>query len=215
MVIKQSLPSWSEDAFEPHVSAETMYVHIHKLHKGYVDKLNAKFKNTDLLAQRPSVVLKDIEGYVDRKNQQFYRDMMGGNVAHTLLWNSITPDNSANTAKSRFLAYYDLSKEELRSNIVKYGLERFGSGWVWGCVDKDGVFLMYSTKNHDTPFMRKHTPIFCIDVWEHAYFLDSHGNKKKWLDYITTKLDYPQIDKFFSHAKKGSARFLDDMILGK
>ena len=41
--LKQCLPLWSLDSFEPHISTETMFVHVNQLHKGYVDKLNAKF----------------------------------------------------------------------------------------------------------------------------------------------------------------------------
>ena len=82
--LKQCLPLWSLDSFEPHISTETMFVHVNQLHKGYVDKLNAKF-SPRVLSIPPSVILGDLNSYFDtHEDREFYRNQMGGNVTHTL-----------------------------------------------------------------------------------------------------------------------------------
>ena len=48
---------------------------------------------------------------------------------------------------------------------------RFGSGWAWLVVNKDGKLEVTSTANQDNPLLEGKTAILCLDVWEHAYYL--------------------------------------------
>jgi Fe-Mn family superoxide dismutase len=196
--IKINLPSWQMDAFEPLVSSETMYVHVHKLHKGYVDKLNKRFLSKKILNIPPSVVLNDLKGYLDEKDQDFYRNMMGGNLTHTLFWKILNPKPN-HKYKSKLLSDFGISKKEFINEIINEGMTQFGSGWVWVCIDQGGRLKIYSTKNHDTPYMRGYQPLICVDLWEHAYFLDQYGDRKKWLENITQFLDFEMIDKIYTH----------------
>lgn len=213
-MLTQSLPSWDIRDFEPHISSETMYVHVHQLHKGYVDKLNRRFSNTGLLGIEPSEVLRDLDGYLSGEDKEFYRNMMGGNVTHTLLWKCITPYPQARY-NSQLLSKLGLLKSGVVQRIKEEGLGRFGSGWVWGCIDPFRRTLkIYSTKNHDTPYMRKYIPLFCIDVWEHAYFLDDHGDRAKWLDIICQHIDWRAIDSIYQSFLDGQDP-IDGWVLGQ
>ena len=204
----QKLPEWSIDAFEPHVSSETMYVHVHQLHKGYVDKLNSRFGHTSILEIPPSVILGDLKSYFDTfEDREFYRNQMGGNVTHTLFWQIINPNPKP------FLA----DTSGIKQQIVELGLGQFGSGWVWGCIDpkRNNELKLYSTRNHDTPYMRGYIPIFCIDVWEHAYFLDRHGNRKAWLETICEYIDFHAIDRIMKASTQSNVDVLDLWVLGE
>ncbi len=202
-MLKQNLPSWDIRDFEPHISSETMYVHVHRLHKGYVDKLNKRFSSTGLLEIEPSDVLRDLDGYLSGEDKEFYRNMMGGNVTHTLLWKCITP-HPQTQYNSQLLSDFELSKSDIIRRIKKEGLGRFGSGWVWGCIDPFRKTLkVYSTKNHDTPYMRKYIPLFCIDLWEHAYFLDDYGDRAKWLDIVCQYINWKAIDSIYQSMLDG------------
>lgn len=212
-MLTQNLPTWDIRDFEPHISVETMFVHVHKLHKGYVDKLNKRFGNSGLLSLDPSDVLRDLDGYLEDSDKEFYRNMMGGNVTHTLLWKCITP-NPNPRYQSQLLNDFGMSKSDIISKIKSEGLSRFGSGWVWGCIDPFRKTLkIYSTKNHDTPYMRKYVPLFCIDVWEHAYFLDDYGDRAKWLDAICEFIDWQAIDSIYNTFLDGQDP-IDAWVLG-
>lgn len=190
-MLHQSLPTWRISAFEPHISTETMDVHVNQLHKGYVDKLNRNFDHF-ILSQKPSYVLRNLRSFFDTDAQRsMYRFLMGGNVTHTLFWKCINP-NPKRTARVDTIYQYT---EGLKSETVLEGLGRQGSGWVWGAIKPNGAFTMYSTPNHDTPYMRGYRPVFCVDVWEHAYFLDQHGDRKKWLEIVCEYLDWDFIDR--------------------
>jgi Fe-Mn family superoxide dismutase len=203
-------PTWQLSAFEPYISTETMFVHVDKLHKGYVDKLNAKVP-AHILSLAPSYVLGNISSFFSGEMQDFYRDMMGGNVAHTLLWKSITPLPQTKT----HLPSIGMSADALRQKIVAEGLARFGSGWVWGALAPHRGFILYSTRNHDTPYMRGHIPVFCVDLWEHAYFLDQHGNRKAWLENICAFLDLDFIEDRARSLLSGQPDELDGWVLSQ
>jgi len=59
---------------------------------------------------------------------------------------------------------------------------RFGSGWAWLSVKKDGALAVTSTANQDSPLSEGMTPILGLDVWEHAYYL-KYQNKRP--DYVS------------------------------
>ena len=209
-------PAWDIFEFEPNISATTLGVHINSLHQGYVDRLNKRFQGSEVLSLPPSEVLKSLRSYLDPEDQDFYRNMMGGNVAHTLFWQSISPNiwsPMQSYSQSVLLQDFDIDPENLRSALIEEGLARFGSGWVWGVLKGDGQnFDVYSTQNHDTPYMRKQTPIFCIDLWEHAYFLDDFGDRRAWLEMITACLDFHQIDNIYLSRLQG-VDLIDSWIL--
>lgn len=205
-MLKVCRPAWALSAFEPYISRETMYVHVDQLHKGYVDKLNANMDRS-ILTQDPSQVLSNLNSYLPWDKQQFYRNMMGGNVAHTLFWKSISPN--ADTSDFN-VSFTDMSTNQIRHAVVNAGVERFGSGWVWGVITQEGVFRIYSTRDHDTPYMRGHLPIFCVDVWEHAYFLDQHGHRKAWLENACAFIDFKAIEHYAR-----TPRILDSWVLGR
>lgn len=78
------------------------------------------------------------------------------------------------------------SFDKFKEQFTDAGKNRFGSGWAWLIVDADKKLVVCSTPNQDNPLMdiaeTKGTPILCLDVWEHAYYL-KYQNKR--LDYIT------------------------------
>lgn len=200
-MLERPEPSWSFDSFEPLISNETMSTHVLELHQGYVDKLNKwSQKNSFDLSVKPSEILMNLSRYLDEDQKDFFIDMMGGHVTHTLLWKTINPESKGvDYSKSVFLNDYEISQGEVKKEIIKLGLDRFGSGWVWGVLDKRNEFKMYSTLNHNTPYMRKQMPLFCIDLWEHAYFIDRHGDRKSWLNAVCEFIDFNTIDEVYSN----------------
>lgn len=210
-MLRQNFPSWELDAFEPYISSETMFVHVNQLHKGYVDKLNREV-STYILARKPSNVLRNLGSYFDDTlMRDFYRDMMGGNVAHTLFWKSISPQ----IHKGGYIKSVRKTSDAIISEVVAEGLKRVGSGWVWGVITQDRRFRIYSTRNHDVPYMRGHVPIFCVDLWEHAYFLDQHGDRKAWLENVCSFLDWDFINQRISNTLLNQPDELDFWVLGQ
>lgn len=184
----QHLPQWEMGSFEPYISTETMQAHV-DLHRGYVDRLNSRIPEA-ILRFKPSYVLRNLPGFLSEPLRQFYRDNMGGNIAHTLFWKTITPKPSLVSRLESISTDTALIIDE----VLEEGLKVVGSGWVWGALGPHG-FRVYSTRNHDTPYMRSHTPIFCVDVWEHAYYIDQRGDREAWLQNVLSYIDWEFVEE--------------------
>ena len=72
--------------------------------------------------------------------------------------------------------------DKLKEELINKATTFFGSGWIWLVEGKDSTLEILTTKNGDTPLVLDYKPIFNIDVWEHAYYLDYQNLKK---DYAT------------------------------
>lgn len=215
-MLNQNRPTWNVYDFEPLISQETMNVHVNKLHTGYISKLNQHFKNSHILEVPPSLCLRDLNSYLEFDDTRFYRNMMGGNVAHTLFWKVINPNATLQQNSAHPLAF-GRTKFEILNQIVELGSNFFGSGWVWGYVDpkKNFEFGMYCLRDHDTPYMRGHLPIFCVDLWEHAYFIDTLSDRKEWLRRICRFLDFNAIESIYINLAHRGINPIDYWVLAK
>ena len=63
----------------------------------------------------------------------------------------------------------------------------FGSGWAWIVRDGD-EYKIITTANADTPIAHGMTPLFTIDVWEHAYYLDYQNRRAEFIDAVWDNL---------------------------
>lgn len=211
-MLGQTLPTWNINDFAG-ISPRTLDVHINMLHSGYINKLNREFGGTGLLELPPSEVLRNLRSYLEPENQDFYRNNMGGNVAHTLFWQVISPKPKKLKRNSALKKHFNLNENAVISAVKEEGMARFGSGWVWGVLKNGNEFDIYSTQNHDTPYMRRHIPMFCVDVWEHAYFLDDYGNRSQWLDIITNYLDFDAINAIYESVVFAGIDMVDAWVL--
>jgi Fe-Mn family superoxide dismutase len=89
------------------------------------------------------------------------------------------PKDTLATTINRDFGSFEVFKNQFADAAEK----QFGSGWAWLIVDKTGKLVVTSTANQDNPLMPKQiisgTPILCLDVWEHAYYLDYQYKRKK------------------------------------
>ena len=207
-------PPWETSAFEPYISDQTMITHTQTLHQGYVDKLNSRFGNSDLLSLPPSDVLNNPSAFFTTEgDKQFYIDMMGGNLCHILFWQILNPNGTTRSTRDLEKAL-GVSTGSICKRIVDLGVKRVGSGWVWGALNNRNQFVMYSTKNHNTPYMRLQTPLFCVDVWEHAYFLDQLADRKAYMENIVSFLDFSVIADILGSQLEGVDP-IDAWVLGR
>lgn len=85
------------------------------------------------------------------------------------------PENLEKLIKRDFGSFEDFSSKFLQAAVTN-----FGSGWTW-LVEKDGNLSIVSTSNAGNPLSEGYTPLLCVDVWEHAYYLDFQNRRA---DYV-------------------------------
>jgi len=175
---------YSYTALEPYIDARTMEIHYSKHHQAYIDNLNKAIKgNADLESKSIEELISDLKG-VPEDIRTIVRNNGGGHANHSLFWKVIGPQSGgmpvgevATDIKKTF-GSFDAFKEKL----AQAATTRFGSGWAWLSVARDGKLEISSTANQDSPVMEGKTPLLGIDVWEHAYYLHYQNRRA---DYIT------------------------------
>jgi Fe-Mn family superoxide dismutase len=173
--------TYSFDALEPHIDAQTMEIHHDKHHQAYVDNANKALEGTDLADAPVEEVLQSLDRVPEDKRTAV-RNNAGGHANHSLFWEIMGPGGGGEPSGALADAIADAfgGFDSFKETAVQNGVTRFGSGWSW--LVWDGSKLQaYSTANQDSPLMEGHTPILGIDVWEHAYYLRYQNRRPDYL----------------------------------
>lgn len=74
------------------------------------------------------------------------------------------------------------SYKQWQELMKQAAVSKFGSGWAWLLSDKAGKLSIVQTSNQDVPDLLEYTPIFLVDVWEHAYYLQYQNRRADYVD---------------------------------
>jgi Fe-Mn family superoxide dismutase len=203
---KYELPAlpYSTDALEPHIDARTMEIHHGRHHKTYVDKLNAALEgHADLASQSIEALIANIEK-VPENIRGAVRNNGGGHVNHSLFWQIMSPDGGGEPTGELAGAINDTfgSFEKFQEEFANAAINRFGSGWAWLVVEKDGNLAVINTLNQDSPLMDGHTPVLGLDVWEHAYYLKYQNKRPDYIQAWWNVVHWDEVNKRYLAAKK-------------
>lgn len=190
------------NGLEPHIDAMTMEIHHDKHHAGYTNNLNNAIQGTDLEGKSIEAILADIS------NQSgAVRNNGGGYYNHCMFWEVMSPNGGGaptgelgDAINAKFGSF-----EAFKDEFSKAAATRFGSGWAWLVVDASGNLAVTSTANQDNPMMDiaevKGTPILCVDVWEHAYYLKYQNRRPEYLTNFFNVVNWEEVSKRYSAAK--------------
>lgn len=189
------------DALEPHIDEQTMKIHHTKHHRGYTDKLNAALDGHDFENLPVEEVLRRINEVPQDKRQAVINNG-GGYANHSLFWTILSPNGGgeptgdiAGAINDEFGSFGDF-KEQFSNTATG----RFGSGWGWLCVNKNGGLEVLSTPNQDSPYMNGLTPVFGIDVWEHAYYLKYQNKRGDYVNHFWNIVNWDQVNEYYNDA---------------
>jgi superoxide dismutase, Fe-Mn family len=174
---------YAYNALEPYIDAQTMEIHYTKHHKAYYTNFMTAAEGTEMLKTPLEQIFSNIS-----KHSATVRNNAGGFYNHNLFWENMTGVKNEIPGSLKSAIEKDFgSMETFKETFNKAALTRFGSGWAWLSVDKNGKLFVSSTANQDNPLMdvveEKGTPILGLDVWEHAYYL-KYQNKRA--DYVNS-----------------------------
>jgi superoxide dismutase, Fe-Mn family len=180
-------------ALEPHIDEATMRVHHDKHHQAYVDKVNAALEGTEWADQPIADVVANLSQIPDDKRTAV-RNNGGGHYNHGLFWEWLSPDGGGepdgalgDAIGSAFGSFGDFQEQ-----LKNAGVNQFGSGWAWLVHDGSGLAVL-STPNQDNPITDGKTPLFGVDVWEHAYYLKYQNRRPDYLDAIWNVVNWAKV----------------------
>jgi superoxide dismutase, Fe-Mn family len=195
---------YPSDALEPHIDARTMEIHHGKHHATYTNNLNAALEDhPELKGKSAEELLRGFDS-LPSDIQTAVRNNGGGFVNHNLFWEIMGPQGGSAPTGELATAIDGAfgSFDAFKSAIVDAGTKRFGSGWAWLVVDGDGNggLQVYSTANQDSPLMAGHTPIFGVDVWEHAYYLNYQNRRPDYLAAFWNVVNWDAVASKYAEA---------------
>jgi Fe-Mn family superoxide dismutase len=189
---------YNYDALEPHIDARTMEIHHSKHHNGYTNNLNNAISGTPLEG-------KNIEEICQSENLSgAVRNNGGGYFNHCLFWNIMSPNGGGEPSNQIGDAISNGfgSFENFKTEFSKAAATRFGSGWAWLCV-KDGGLCVCSTPNQDNHIMKEGcggTPSLCLDVWEHAYYLNYQNRRPDYINAFFNVINWEKVNQLYLEA---------------
>jgi superoxide dismutase, Fe-Mn family len=205
-IMAHELPAlpYPANALEPHIDEQTMNIHHDRHHNTYVTNLNAALESApDLQNKSVEELISNLDA-VPESIRTAVRNNGGGHANHSLFWKVIgpggggAPTGAVAAAIDSDLGGFDKFKED----FTKAATTRFGSGWAWLVVGKDGKLAVTSTPNQDNPLSEGLTPILGLDVWEHAYYLKYQNKRPDYIAAFWNVINWDEVNRRYEAAKK-------------
>lgn len=173
---------YAQDALAPHLSAETFSFHYEKHHNAYVVNLNKLIVGTEFETAALEDIIKKASGGIYNNAAQIWN--------HTFFWNCMAPNGGA--APTGALADAINAKwgsyDDFKAAFQASAVGNFGSGWTWLVKKADGSVDIVNMGAAGTPLTTGDTALLCIDVWEHAYYIDYRNARPKFVETFLTSL---------------------------
>jgi len=172
---------FAKDALAPHMSAETLDFHHGKHHRAYVDKTNDLAAKAGLDGKSLVEVVRAAKDKGDTK--------LFNNAAqlwnHSFFWQCLAPATGQKPPAdlARMIERDFDSVETLLAKLTTESTEHFSNGWGWLVLER-GKLKVTSLHDADTPLVHGLTPLFTLDVWEHAYYIDYRNERPKFADAV-------------------------------
>ena len=188
-------------ALEPYISGRVMELHHDRHHAAYVAGANAALEA--LAAARDDGDLGAVNLW--EKNLAFN---VGGHTNHCVFWTNLSPAGGGRPEGELAEAIKDSfgSFEKFQAHFTATALGIQGSGWAvlaYDSVSGKLVVLQLFDQQGNVPVGT--IPLFMVDMWEHAFYLD----------YLNVKADYLKAVWNIANWQDVAARLADAVARGR
>lgn len=193
----------------PLFSSYQLRVHYARHHRAYVDKLNQLIEGTPLYGLELDELIErcgndsSLIGVKNNACQHFN---------HSFFWKCLQPvgTNIPPDLEAALVEQYD-SLDKLKEAFLSAALSLFGSGWVY-LVYRTSTkkFDIVSYSNAECPLEDPNevTPLLCVDMWEHAYYVDYANDRAQYLSKFFDVVDWHWAER---HWKRKTGQEYHDM----
>ncbi|MCV2423780.1 superoxide dismutase [Paucibacter sp. DJ4R-1] len=190
---------YAYDALEPFISEEIMTLHHKKHHQTYVNGYNTALQNLSKLVSDSSTARQQIA------LQAAIKFNGGGHINHSLFWKNLAPETSSDSKPKSAPTLSDAIKNSFGENFQKefnaaaLGIQ--GSGWAWLVYHPSGKRLEIITTPNQDPVLPPYVPIFGVDMWEHAFYLQYKNVKPDYLSAIWNVINWKEAEKRYTEGQ--------------
>ncbi|KAH8673509.1 Manganese/iron superoxide dismutase [Xylariales sp. PMI_506] len=186
-----SLPQlpYSYDALEPSISRQIMELHHSKHHQAYVTNLNKALE-----ASASALSAGKIEDSLAQLSAIRFNG--GGHINHALFWENLAPSSSADSKPEAAptlvaaiaAAWGSLDRFKQAFAAALLGIQ--GSGWGWLVREAaTGQLRIVALPNQEAVVVGD-TPVFGVDMWEHAFYLQYFTGKSAYVENIWNVINW-------------------------
>lgn len=161
---------YEKTALEPHISSETLEFHHGKHHAAYVKKVNDLIEGDAALT---GASLVDVVKAARKSDNKPLFNSAAQIWNHNFYWLSLSPDaQEPSEALAKLIADAFGSTPTMLEHLTKASIDHFSNGWAW-LVLEGGELAIKTYHDAETPILTDDVkPLFTLDVWEHAYYID-------------------------------------------
>lgn len=188
--MKHLLPElpYALDALAPVMSADTLNYHYGKHLQTYLDNVNRMIEGTPFADMKLKDMITKAQGALYNNAAQAFN--------HIIFFKQLTPTpTTISPLLTQALVARFGSVDEFKSEFSNAAATLFGSGWVWLALDANNVLQIVPEPNAGNPITRDMRPLMCIDVWEHAYYLDYQNRRGDYIKNFWNLVNWDYIEK--------------------
>ena len=202
---KLTLPKlkYNYEDLAPVISHEQLEIHHAKHHNTYVTNYNNLYPKLE-----EAVKNGDTEKIISMGSALKFNG--GSHINHSIYWDNLAPikngggqipnkDSSLRQMIEKTWGSMEKFQEVFTNNTVAIQ----GSGWGWLIYDKSTNSLLYKELPNQDPVCMFNglVPLFTIDVWEHAYYIDHRNVRANYVKDIWKIVNWKDIEQRFDGAR--------------
>ena len=194
------------NVLEPEIEEKVMSLHHNYILKSFVDELNdllvpfSEFqywpledlilRNQDLPALIREGVWNSAGGVYNhnlffhimgKSEQNHNKDNTGtNNTRHHHIKQQCNHPSGLREIEKAIIDQFHSMEHFIDAFITMTG-RVFGCGYTWLVTNGDGILSFINTSNQDTVLIYPVIPIFLIDLWEHAYYLQYFNKREEYV----------------------------------
>jgi len=185
---------------EPYISEEVLILHHDKHHAGYVNAANTLIEKIQEARKNDSEL--DFKSVL--KSLSFN---IGGHILHKTFWKIMAPESSGKnkldpkgTPKILEAVEGEFgSLERFKKEFSETAKSVEGSGWAALVSDKpNGGLSIVQIEKHNVNLYPAQKILLCLDVWEHAYYLDYKNDRAKFVENWWNVVNWEEVESRFT-----------------
>ena len=190
----KSLP-YNYSSLEPIISTTTVNIHYNKHEKGYLDRLNKFLREAGYNGHYtiPEIILNIDKFPIEYRGDILYN--AGGVVNHDLYWSSMGKLSLPSGKLLEKIVNIYGSYDSFKKKFIEEANKVIGSGYTFLVMDNKNNLNIINLSNQDSPLSYGYEPLFTIDLWEHAYYLDYQNRRADYINNFFSIVNFDEASK--------------------
>jgi len=190
--------NYDYDSLEPFIDSHTLGLHYNKHYKNYLNKLNSLLVKNNYNFRYS---LNELVFHINEFNESDREDILfnlGGVINHKKYFESISSNREKpNKLLSILISNYYGNFDNFKEQFKRKALSLKGAGYTYLVLDNNKLNIV-NLKNQDNPYSMNYTPLLCIDMWEHSYYINYENYKENYIDNFFEIVDFSEANKIIT-----------------